>query len=356
VRAVVLTAFGSPLEQQELPDPVLGTGEVIIDVVASRVLSYAGDVFAGQRRHTLDLPAVPGPGGIGRVREVGPDATALRPGDWVYVDPTVRPRDDPRGPDSLLQGWTAATAGAKALQRYYRDGSWAERMRVPTENIKPSGDIDPADAGRWCAMGTLLVPYGGFAAASLQAGEIVLVSGATGNFGGSAVAVALAMGAARVVAPGRNEAMLAELSRRFGPRVRPVRLTGDHEADTENMKSAAGAPIDCVLEILPPEAGIDPVRAAALAAGPYGRVVLMGGAGNLDLPLPHRWIMRNHISIIGAWMYKPDAAARVAGMIRSGLLDIQGVDIVEFGLDQANEAVTHAGANTGPFTLTVLRP
>ena len=59
-------------------------------------------------------------------------------------------------------------------------------------------------------MGTLLVPYGGFAAANLQAGETVLVSGATGNFGSAAVAVALAMGAACVVAPGRNEQVLAE--------------------------------------------------------------------------------------------------------------------------------------------------
>ena len=39
----------------------------------------------------------------------------------------------------------------------------------------------------------------------LQPGETVLVSGATGNFGSAAVSVALAMGAACVVAPGRND-------------------------------------------------------------------------------------------------------------------------------------------------------
>ena len=89
MKAAVLKAFGSPLELQTVPDPVLGTGEVIIDVAATRVLSYMNEVFSGERKYLLDVPVVPGPGGIGRVRAVGPDATHLHAGDWVYVDPTV---------------------------------------------------------------------------------------------------------------------------------------------------------------------------------------------------------------------------------------------------------------------------
>ena len=92
--------------------------------------------------------------------------------------------------------------------------------------------------GGW-AMGTCLVPYGGWVAAKLQPGESVLVSGATGNFGSAAVAVALAMGAPWVVAPGRNEAMLADLVRRFGKRVLPVQLTGNEAEDRQRMLAAA---------------------------------------------------------------------------------------------------------------------
>ena len=94
------------------------------------------------------------------------------------------------------------------LQKHFRHGSFAEQIRVPTENAVPIGAIDPQDAASWSMMGTLLVPYGGFLAANLQAGETVLVSGATGNVGSAAVAVALAMGAACVIAPGRNEPVL----------------------------------------------------------------------------------------------------------------------------------------------------
>lgn len=359
MKAAVLKAFGSPLDIQTIPDPVLGTGEVIVDVVASRVLSYTNEVFSGERKYLLDVPLVPGVGSIGRVRAVGPDATRLRPGDWVICDPTVRSRDDAVAPDILLQGWSAGGAGGLKLQQYFHDGSFAEQVRVPTENVKPIGEIEEADAARWCAIGTFLVPYGGFVAANLQAGETVLVSGATGNFGSAAVAVALAMGAACVVAPGRNEQMLSELGRRFGPRVRTVKLTSDAKADTERMKQAAPGPIDCVLDILPPSAGAAPVRAAAMTVRPYGRVVLMGGVGMLggdDLALPYPWLMRNCITVMGQWMYRPDATLRLAALIRSGLLRLDGYEIAEFRLEDANAAVAHAAANSGPFKLTVLRP
>jgi alcohol dehydrogenase len=102
MKAAILKAWGSPLAIETLPDPVLGTGEVIVDVVATRVLSYADEVFSGERKYLLELPVVPGPGAIGRVRAVGPDATRLAAGDWVYCDPTVRSRDDALNPDITL--------------------------------------------------------------------------------------------------------------------------------------------------------------------------------------------------------------------------------------------------------------
>jgi NADPH:quinone reductase-like Zn-dependent oxidoreductase len=245
------------------------------------------------------------------------------------------------------------------LQKYFRDGSFAEQMRVPTENAKPIGPIDKKAAALWCALGTLLVPYGGFLAAHLQPGETVLVSGATGNFGSAAVAVALAMGAACVVAPGRNEKVLADLVRRFGDRVRTVTLSGNESDDRERMKKATGSPIDCVIDILPPSAPATVARAAIMAVRPYGRAVLMGGVGMLGgvgLDLPYPWIMRNCITIHGAWMYPPDATVRLVGLIRSGLLDINQFEATSFDLNHANEAVEHAAAHSGPFKMTVITP
>jgi alcohol dehydrogenase len=359
MKAAVLNAFGLPLAIETIPDPLLGTGEVIVDVIASRVLAYAGEVLSGERKYLMELPMVPGPGAIGRVRAAGPDATRLRPGDWVYCDPTVRSRDNALSPDIALQGLTGGSEGGLHLQRYFHDGAWAERMRVPTENAVPIGDIEEKDAARWCALGTLLVPYGGFLAVKLQAGEIALVNGATGSFGSAAVAVALGMGARCVVATGRNEQALADLTRRFGGRVRTVPMRGDEADDRARILQAARGPIDCVLDILPPAANAGQVRTAIMAVRPYGRVVLMGGVGMLGgggLDLPYSWMMRNCITLRGQWMYPPHAATLMAGLIRAGLVELSQFEITAFGLERANEAVAHAAAHTGPFKMTVIRP
>jgi alcohol dehydrogenase len=355
MKAAVLKALGAPLAIETVPDPVMGTGEVIVDVAATKVLAYAGDVLSGQRRYLLDPPMIPGAGCIGRVREVGPDATELAPGDWVFCDPTVRSRDNAQAPDIILQGLTAGSERAKRLQGYFRDGSWAERMRVPTECATPIGQLSDAEAVSWCAFGNFAVPYGGYVAANLQAGETVLVNGATGAFGSGGVAVALAMGARSVIATGRNQQALDDLVRRFGNRVRPVRMLIDEERDRKAILDAAPGPIDCVLDLLPPAATPAQARAALLTVRPYGRVVLMGGVRQ-DIGVPYDWLMRNCITIHGQWMYRRDSVARLIALVRSGLLSLGRHEARCFGLDEVNEAVAHAAAHAGPFAMTVLRP
>ncbi len=355
MKAAVLNAFGAPLAVQTLPDPVLGTGEVVVDVVAAGIAGYAAGVFSGARNYLLELPIVPGPGGIGRVRATGPDATKLSVGEWVYCDSTIRSRDDAINPDTILLGWTARNDEAMPLHRFYHHGSFAERMLVPTENVTPIGDIETGDAGRWTALGRLLVPYGGLLAGDLRAGETLVVNGATGGFGGAGVAVALAMGAGKVVATGRNVSALDELVRRLGPRVRPAQMTGVEADDRRRIVEAAGGLIDIVLDFLPREASPSQVLAALLAVRGGGRVVLMGGVRG-DLQLPYNWLMHNGVTLRGQWMYARDVVPRMVQLIRAGLIDLAGFELTEFGLDDANAAVAYAAANAGPRQLTVLRP
>ena len=360
MKAALLKAFGSPLSIENTPDPSPGTGEVIVDVVAAGVLPYTKEVFSGERRYLLTLPVIPGVGGVGQVRAVGPDATRLKVGDWVLCDPTVRSRDDARTPDITLQGWSARGDGGLRLQEHFHDGTFAERTRVPTECAVPLGPVASAqEAARWCALQVLLVPYGGWLAAGLQAGETVLVSGATGYYGSAAVAVALAMGAGCVVAPGRNQAVLADLARRFGGRLRVVPLTGDAEEDQTRMRAAAPGLIDCVLDLLPPSADAAATRTAALTVRERGRVVLMGGVGMLggdDLALPYPWLMRNSVTVRGQWMYPREAVPSLINLVHAGLLSLELFEVETFGLDAANQAVEYAAKHGGPFHLTVLLP
>jgi len=355
MEAAILHEFCKPLSIETVPDPVPGPGELVVDVYAATVLSYANEVFANIRPYALALPMTPGCGAIGRVRTVGPDATRLASGDWVFCDPTVRSRDDAVAPDLMLQGWTAPSDGARRLQAHFRDGPFAERMLLPMESAFHLGTLDPAEAALWCALGILLVPYGGLLAAGLQPGQVVLISGATGHFGSAGVAVALAMGAAAVVAPGRNRAVLDDLAARFGPRVRTVALSGDEALDRARMQEAASCPIDCVLDILPPLSDAAPVRAAAMTVRAHGSVVLMGGLG-VGLELPYRHLMRNNITVRGQWMYPRDAVPRLIALIRAGLLSLDAFTVSEFPLAGINEAIIHAASTGGPFRLTVIGP
>ncbi|MEU3644213.1 zinc-binding alcohol dehydrogenase family protein [Lentzea sp. NPDC034063] len=357
MRAATLTAFGSPLVVQDVPDPVAGGGEVLVEVLATCVPPYAAEVFSGERRYPLEPPVVPGVGGIGRVTQVGPDATRLKVGDLVWCDSTVRARDDALIPDITLQGWSSRGEGGARLARYLHDGSFAELMRVPTENVYvlPVG----ADPARWSALGVHTIPYGGLLAGGLAAGETVLISGATGNLGSSAVAVALAMGAGHVVAPGRNRAVLDLLADRFGPRLSPVELSGDEDADRSAMAAATDGPVDLVLDLLPPQAPSSAARAAAMTVREYGRVVLMGGVGMLggaDLALPYPWIMRNSVTVRGQWMYPRTANVGMIRLVAAGALDLVPERNTGFGLGQVNDAVTYAAAHGGPFDRTVLTP
>jgi len=359
MRAAILKSLDQPLVVESVPAPRHGSGEVLVKVVAAPVLAYANEVFDGTRRYNIELPLIPGCGAVGQVLETGPDATRLRRGDWVFCDPTVRSRDDALMPDIVLQGWSARGDGGLHLHRYYHDGSFAEVMRVPTENAVPIGDIQSEDAPAWCALNTLLVPYGGWLAAGLRPGETALVSGATGHFGSAATLVALAMGAARVVTPGRNADTLADLVRRFGDRVVPVVLSGDEARDRNAMQAAAQGPIDCVMDILPPSVTTSTVRAAVMTVRPYGRVVLMGGVGMLggdDLPLPYPWLMRNNITLMGQWMYPRSAVATLVGLIRAHLLPLSHYAVSAFPLASVNEAVGHAASSAGTFRMTVLQP
>jgi alcohol dehydrogenase len=358
MKAAMLKAKGQPLTIEDIADPVPGAGEVVVRVLAAPVLSYTHEVFSGVRDYPLLLPLAPGCGAIGLVEKLGPDSTRLKLNQLVFCDPTVRSRDDSLSPDIMLQGWIAPGEGPQKLQTYFRNGSFAEKMLLPLENAIPLEGLEDAvngDLVKLASLVTLLVPYGGLLATGFQAGQVLAITGATGNFGSAGVAVALAMGAARVVAPGRNEQMLHTLVSQFGKRVRPVLLTQDEALNSKRMREAAEGPIDCVLDLLPPLRDMRLTRSGIMAVRSGGTVILMGGA-NVDLPIPYKYVMRNSLVIRGYYMCPRHAPLLLAGLIRSGLLNLDLFSTHTFPLDQVNQAIEYARDHGKAFHQTVLQP
>lgn len=355
MKAAMFKAIGQPLVIEDIPEPTPSAGEALVRVLAAPVLSYAQEVFTGVRDYPLLLPLAPGPGAIGLVEKTGPDTTRLKPGQLVFCDPTVRSRDDVLSPDIMLQGLVARGEGAQKLQAHFRNGSFAEKMLAPLENVVSLEQVRSIDPAKLIWLNTLLVPYGGLLAANLQAGQVIMVNGATGHFGSAGVALALAMGAARVVAPGRNERALNALVKLFGPRVRPVRLSEDEATNSRRFVEAAEGPIDCLLDLLSPIQDSAPTRRGIMAVRPGGTAVLMGGV-QADLDVPYGYVMHNNLVIRGQFMYPRHAPLLLAGLIGADLLSLEPFAVQTFPLEQINQAVQYAYDHSGPFQLTVVKP
>ncbi len=94
------------------------------------------------------------------------------------------------------------------------------------------------------------------------------------------------MGAARVIAAGRNREALAAVAKAAGPRVAPVALAGDVAADAKAIREASGGGADIAFDMVGNAADPRSTLAALTSLKRGGRLVLMGSM-TVDLPLPY---------------------------------------------------------------------
>jgi alcohol dehydrogenase, propanol-preferring len=81
---MVLEAPGRPLEEREVAEPRVGSGQVLIQVKACAVCRTDLHVVDGELIHPK-LPLIPGHEVVGMVAETGTDVTGFNPGDRVGV-------------------------------------------------------------------------------------------------------------------------------------------------------------------------------------------------------------------------------------------------------------------------------
>ncbi|KAH8555117.1 alcohol dehydrogenase zinc-binding domain protein [Umbelopsis sp. PMI_123] len=353
MKAAVLTERKVELDVQEYPDPVLTPGSAIVKVLAAPVAHHFGAVFSGEVPFPILLPFIPGCSAIGEVEQVGSDAHNLKKGDLVYVDPTIRTRDDPHSPETILQGLFCPPG---SLSEVFRNGGFAEKILLPIENALIIPPSLGRDAAKLTCINRLLVPYGGLLSGNFQPGDTLLLLGGTGYFGGCGIALALAMGARKVIIPGRSLEKLEPLVNKFGDRVVPVQLSQDDQENVVAFKSAAGGPIDLVLELLEANAPQSIIRSSLLSLRPFGTGVLMSGRTD-NLEFPFFPIMTNSLTIKGCFMYPRTAGKQLIGLLEAGLIDPDLFNTDDqFSLDDVNEAVQNAKKTHGPFKTTVIVP
>jgi NADPH:quinone reductase-like Zn-dependent oxidoreductase len=301
MRAAVLTDYGDvdKLEIREVPEPVPGLGEVKVRVEGSSINPIDRAMRGGRMRDRfpIELPAVLGRDASGEVVAIGPGVTALRVGTKVLGLATRTHAD-----------YVVASEQA-----------WAE--------LPPS--IDRVDAGAlplvtltgWQLIDEAVRP---------RAGDVVLVTGALGGVGRTAVYAAAARGA-KVIAGvrGQRKAEAAKLD------VVDV-IALDDERDLERMPT-----VDAIANAMAAPTVIEKLLGKIKPGGTIGSVAgVPEGAKEIGL------VVRGHV-------VHPDSKslAELARAIAAGHLVIPIV--ARLPLMQIREA--HAMADRGAEGKVVLR-
>ena len=263
MRALVCNEYGPPetLNIEECDDPVPGPGQILVDVAAAGVNFPDVLVIAGTYQVKTPTPFIPGNEASGTVAAIGDGVTRYKAGDKVII----------------------TTRGAAFAEKCVAD----EMTSMPL----PDGlDFDQG-AGFAVTYGTSY--HALKQSANLQPGETVLVLGAAGGVGITAVEIAKAMGA-RVIAAASSEEKL-EFARSAGA----DEVINYSEAPLkETVKELTdGNGVDVVYDPVGGELAEQAFRATAW----HGRYLVIGFASG-DIPrFPLNIALLKEASIVGVW-------------------------------------------------------
>ncbi len=173
MKAMLLTGHGGPemLRYSEVPDPVAGPGEIVVDVHAASVNGADPKVRRGNGVYKLaKFPHILGRDFSGVVGQVGPGVTDIKAGDEVF--------------GVLDQGI---------------EGAYAEKLAIKADLVaKKPASLSHAEAAALGLVGITALT-GIEDVAQLKAGQTILIQGGAGGVAGFAVQLAKHLGA-RVIA------------------------------------------------------------------------------------------------------------------------------------------------------------
>ncbi len=309
MNAVVFDRHGGPevLEARDMPDPVCGPGEVVVDVRACGINHLDLWVRRGLPGLEIEMPHILGNDVVGVISALGPGVTAPVVGDRVLVLPTLS-----CGHCEFCLG------GDDHLCRQYdvigrrRNGGYAERVAVPAVNCLPYPDnLAWADAAAmplvFLTAWHMLVDR-----AQLREPEDVLVIGAGSGVGSAAIQIARLIGA-RVIATAGSAAKL-DRARALGAHDTIDHTTEDLTGRVRALTSGRG--VDVVFEHVG-----GPVFERALAAlARNGRLVTCGATAGARVTLDLNLLFGRHLTLLGSWMGRRANLVAVLEHIRSGAL------------------------------------
>ncbi|MDY7579132.1 NADPH:quinone oxidoreductase family protein [Herbaspirillum sp. RTI4] len=265
MKAVLIREFGEPasLRVEEVPDPICGDGEILIEVKAIGVNFPDLLVIQGKYQVLPPRPFSPGKDVAGIVRAVGVNVSTIKAGDRVMAQ---------------LEFGAYASLALAAQQSCH---------------VLPESMSFTDAAAMGLAYQTAyfaLLDRGGF-----TSGEAVLVNGAAGGIGLAAVQIARSLGA--TVFAGVNDPAHAELARQYGAQ-HIVDLDASNLRDSLRDQVYAlnnGKGVDIVLDPL----GGDVFDASLRALTWCGRAVVIGFAAGRIPEIKANYLLLKNIAVSG---------------------------------------------------------
>jgi len=308
MKAVVCKAFGPPEELvvESMDDPVAGPQQLLVDVSAAAVIFPDTLMLEGKYQYSAPPPYVPGGEVAGVVIGVGDGVTGWSVGDRVL-------------------GALGATGGYAELAAI----SAASARRLPE-----SVDFAAA-AGLNYAYGTTL--YALQHRAALREGETLLILGAGGSVGLSAVEIGKIMGA-RVIAAASTEEKL-DVCRQRGADETINYSTEDLKNRAKELTDGKGVDVvyDCV--------GGDYAEQALRAIAWEGRFLVIGFTAGIP-SIPLNLTLLKSCQIVGVFYgamtaREPARAAEISDRLIDWLASgkLQPYVSARYPLDRAAEAL-----------------
>lgn len=318
--------------------PALRRGEVLVRISASYVAPFVPFVCDPQTAYvTPERPFAPGMDPVGHVLAVGDGVDRVAVGDAVYGDVLLDDGWDGHSGGSVFAGNFAISETADRLFDRYRHGAFASHILLRDECLTAIGPaLDKVSEQVLTRLGWLCTALAGLDRGGFAPGEHVVVLGASGQLGSSAVMMALALGASRVTCVGRSLERMAPLTDLDAR----VSLAREAPKGADVVISAAEGDCAAMIE----------TAMANLRKG--GRCVLL--ASPAEPPRAGGLVSRG-IALVGSFWYDRDAPGRVVEMIASGQLDLSRIRAHAYPLAEVNEALA-AAAGLPVFEQNVLVP
>jgi len=324
------------VEVREVGDPVPGDGQVVVRMHASAICG--SDIRAIYREHIgrgaeAYRGVIAGHEPSGEIVAVGPRCTRFRAGDRVllYHIAGCGICDDCR-----LGYMISCTSPQRAAYGWQRDGGHADYLLAEERTCIALPDelsyVDGACVA--CAFGT---SYEALCRAGVSGRDAVLVVG-LGPVGLAVAALADALGAGPVI--GVDPALeRRELAERLGAVT--AALPADAVVDERVAELTGGQRCDVAVDC---SGTADGRRAAILGTRRYGRVVLVGEGGRLEVDASPT-LIHGQITLHGSWVTSIWRMEELVRRLVAWDLHPERTVTNTFGLDQADEA--YALADTG---------